>query len=687
MRFFTLFTLFFIATYTLKSQNPIHINSDDTLLFIGKHCLLKQNAQKDVTIEKIMQETDFESLPNEHVLMGNGRPKNIWLKFKIDKKNLAPTFLELTFPLIDTARLYMVENGVITSVQECGQNTFIDMRPLHLNNMVFELKNSNQPITYYVNAQVRWTCNIKPRIGTYKALIKEYHHDDILQGLFVGVIMVFVLYNFFVFLRLKDRVYLLYSLYLFFGSCFIFRHHGFLIEFLFAHKPYLNDFTMISPNLAGVFGMMFTARFLNTQTELPRIHKFISALLLLYCINTLIAFFGYLELSIIAVQLIMPLGTFAVVCAAIIVWRRGNPTAKYYLLGWMCLSLGLILFLLENSGILPYNNYTAYALHVGIGMEAIVLSYAIAHRFGLIKEEQDCYHNSLLDSAMHQQKQINEQNRILEQMVAERTNELQNALGHVNMKEEELKEYAYRLEISNKELTEFAHIASHDLKAPLRSIMSFAQLFERRNKDKFDDTDREYFNYIKSNAGQSARLIEDLLNYSKIDKNLGEPTKVDVNKCIFVAEMNMQSLIREKNAVIHYDNLPILRGHTSLITQLFQNFINNGIKYNKSEQPTIHIDVQRNDRNEYVFSVSDNGIGIAPENQDKVFAMFQRLHTQSEYDGTGIGLSFCTRIIETYGGKIWIESDLDKGTTFYFTLPKAVVVEKKREEKTELEIA
>lgn len=241
-----------------------------------------------------------------------------------------------------------------------------------------------------------------------------------------------------------------------------------------------------------------------------------------------------------------------------------------------------------------------------------------------------------------------------------------------------------QLEKSNRELTEFACIASHDLKAPIRSILSFAQLFERRNKAKFDDTDREYFNYIKSNAKQSAQLIEDLLSYSKIDKDLGAPSEVDINKCLVVVEMNMQSLIREKNALICYENLPILRGHASLITQLFQNFINNGIKYNQSTQPTITISTQQNAQGEYVYAISDNGIGIAPENQDKVFGMFQRLHSQTDYDGTGIGLSFCTRIVETYGGKIWLESTFGKGTMFYFTLPKAEVMEKEMVKELEL---
>ena len=241
-----------------------------------------------------------------------------------------------------------------------------------------------------------------------------------------------------------------------------------------------------------------------------------------------------------------------------------------------------------------------------------------------------------------------------------------------------------KLEKSNRELTDFACIASHDLKAPIRSILSFAQLFERRNKSKFDDTDREYFNYIKSNAKQSAQLIEDLLSYSKIDKDLGTPSEVDINKCILIVEMNMQSLIREKKALICYENLPIMKGHTSLITQLFQNFINNGIKYNQSEQPIINISTQLNAQGEYIYAIKDNGIGIAPENQDKVFGMFQRLHSQTDYDGTGIGLSFCTRIVETYGGKIWLESTFGKGTTFYFTLPKAEVLEKKMVKELEM---
>ncbi len=673
MRFFTLLLLFSLTiNTTLHSQSPIILNQNDTLFFIGANCEIKSNEPQAVTINEIMSETHFTKNTNEHVLLGGSKPKNIWLKFTVDNKKNDQSYLELMFPLTDKATLYTVENNQIVEVQQSGQNMPFEKRALHTNTLTFNLKKSESSlVTYYLNVNVKWVCNIKPKIGTVKSILKSHHYHDLMQGIFFGVIMVLILYNFFIYLKLKDDVYLFYGLYLFCVSAFVIRHEGLTVEFIFTKNPHLNDYSLMLPSLAGVFGMLFTMKFLNTEEELPRTHKVLKGVSVLYSISLLSVFSNYFEWSLLSAYFIMPFSTVTIVIAAIIVWKRGNSTAKFYLIGWIVLTIGLSVFLLENSGLIHHSLFTEYALHTGIALEAIILSYAIAHRFGMIKTEQEKMHNEMIEMFRLSQGLVKRQNRSLEQKVQERTLELQNALKDVNDKEEKLQEYAYRLENSNRELTEFAHIASHDLKAPLRSIMSFAQLFERRNNDKFDDTDREYFNFIKSNAAQSARLIEDLLNYSKIDKNLGEPVAVDINKCIFIAEMNIQSLIREKNAVLQYNNLPILRGHTSLITQLFQNLINNGIKYNKSEQPTIQLGVQRNERNECVFSVSDNGIGIAPENFDKVFAMFRRLHTQTEYDGTGIGLSFCTRIVETYGGKIWLESDLDKGTTFYFTLPKA----------------
>jgi light-regulated signal transduction histidine kinase (bacteriophytochrome) len=243
--------------------------------------------------------------------------------------------------------------------------------------------------------------------------------------------------------------------------------------------------------------------------------------------------------------------------------------------------------------------------------------------------------------------------------------------------EEQMKKYAQQLEKSNKELVDFANIASHDLRAPIRGILSFIQLFERRSKDKFDPRDMEYFTFIKTNAHQSLQLIESLLNYSKVDKNIGEPVQVEVKTAIENAKNSLLSIIEERHAVIEIKDLPTIQAHPMLIMQLFQNLINNGIKYNKSAQPFIEIKTTFSKIDGYIYSVKDNGIGIAKEYRQDVFAMFRRLHGAGEYEGSGIGLAFCKRIVETYDGRMWLESEVGKGSTFFFTLPQAKVSVKK----------
>jgi signal transduction histidine kinase len=250
--------------------------------------------------------------------------------------------------------------------------------------------------------------------------------------------------------------------------------------------------------------------------------------------------------------------------------------------------------------------------------------------------------------------------------------------------EQETKKYALRLEQSNQELSDFAQIASHDLKAPIRGILSFAQLFERKNKAHFDERDHEYFNYIKTNTNQALRLIESLLNYSKVDKDIGEPVEIDVLECVENAQTSLSTIFDERNAELKVKDLPHIKAHSLLITQLFQNLINNGIKYNQSEQPCIQISAQLSSTEGYIYAIKDNGIGIPEQYKQDVFAMFRRLHGAGEYEGSGIGLAFCKRLVETYGGRIWFDSEVNKGSTFYFTLPQAEVVNTPKKTEKEL---
>jgi PAS domain S-box-containing protein len=235
--------------------------------------------------------------------------------------------------------------------------------------------------------------------------------------------------------------------------------------------------------------------------------------------------------------------------------------------------------------------------------------------------------------------------------------------------EEKLKSTLIDLERSNKDLEQFAYVASHDLQEPLRMVSSFTQMLERRYKDKLDADANDFIGFAVDGAYRMQVLINDLLMYSRVGTR-GKPFEpTDMNEVLGEAIANLSVAISENHAKITNDELPTIPVDASQIVQLFQNLLSNSIKFRANNTPFVHVSfTERSD--EWVFSVKDNGIGIAPAYYERIFVIFRRLQTKGEYPGTGIGLAICKKIVERHGGKIWVESELGKGSTFYFTIPK-----------------
>jgi PAS domain S-box-containing protein len=237
--------------------------------------------------------------------------------------------------------------------------------------------------------------------------------------------------------------------------------------------------------------------------------------------------------------------------------------------------------------------------------------------------------------------------------------------------EKELKEIIKELERSNEELEQFAHISSHDLQEPLRTIASFTQLLERRYKGRLDSDADEFMDYIVEAAVRMKAQIEGLLEYSRIVTKGEGFKKVNMDNVLNTTIKILDTSIKEVDAEITFDELPNVIGDTLQIERVFLNLITNAIKFRKHEEH-LKIDIsayKSKDGREYVFSIKDNGIGIEKQYLDRIFVIFQRLHTRDVYKGTGIGLSIVKRIIERHGGRIWVESEFGKGSTFYFTIP------------------
>ena len=234
---------------------------------------------------------------------------------------------------------------------------------------------------------------------------------------------------------------------------------------------------------------------------------------------------------------------------------------------------------------------------------------------------------------------------------------------------EEIEKRTLDLERSNEDLKHFAYVASHDLREPLRMITSFLQLLEKRYKDNLDQEANTFIEFAVDGAKRLDNMINDLIEYSKVTNNKMEFSFIKLENVLNEALISLMVPIKENNAIITYDTLPVVNGNKQLLIQLFQNLIGNAIKYRSQDDPQIHISALK-EKDQYLFSVNDNGIGMDSEHINRIFTIFQRLHRNDEYEGTGIGLAIAQKIVYQHGGQIWVESELGKGSTFYFTIPE-----------------
>jgi len=281
---------------------------------------------------------------------------------------------------------------------------------------------------------------------------------------------------------------------------------------------------------------------------------------------------------------------------------------------------------------------------------------------------------NILEDLNESHEELQKSRDILEVKVAERTAELvqsnrqlRDEMEERRRAEEALQRRSEELTRSNAELEQFAYIASHDLQEPLRMISSYVQLLSRRYKGKLDEDADDFIGYASDGASRMQRLINDLLAYSRVGTR-GKDFEIDnLEKALTRATDNLHVVIKEQKASVTSDPLPAVYGDIGQLTQVFQNLLDNAIKFHGDEPPRVHVS-SRTGEGECTVAVTDNGIGIAPEFTNRLFVLFQRLHTRKEYPGTGLGLAICKRIVERHGGRIWVESQPGRGSTFFFTI-------------------
>ena len=657
-------SLLILQSLVLKSQIVINISNDEMIDVKKSILCFKQAEGQPIGIDDIINNKNKGIIfnPLNKNTISDFLTGVLWIKFSVNNQTSQKLFIDFNPIIADTISLYSTdENGQIIKTQTGQLMPFSQRSIEHTNQNLALLGQKNINHTYYIRLVSNLSTPYRIRIGTEKAILKNYHSADVFYGFFYGFIVLVILLNFSIYFAQRTALYVWYAFYMLSMLCMLTSFNGNMHEWFFYDTPQYNPALYIFNMIPSILACVFTMHLLKVKNFLPAYYK-----ILIFIVFTKIAVFFYAFYDIQFGINFTHLLAIPIIATSLFVayqsWKKGNFSAKYYMLGSGVRVVSIAIIYSKNFEFINWNIENERILYTGILLEVLFLTIAIAHRFKILATEKEEVQEHAIFSLNEKQNIINKQNQLLEQRVNERTAELQLALKREKEKEENIMR-------SNRELTEFASIVSHDLRAPLRNINSFTQILLKRNKLKFDDKDFEYAQFIQSGVRQSTQLIEDLLNYSRMDKNIGDPVFLDLNELILDILNNNSHYLGEKNASFEINTLPQVKGHASLLTLIWQNLIFNGLKYNDSEQPNITVGCD-NIKGKTTFWVRDNGIGIASEYQEEIFRMFRRLHTSDKYEGTGIGLAFCKRVVEHYDGHIYFESTMGEGTTFFFTLPK-----------------
>ncbi|MXV13787.1 sensor histidine kinase [Hufsiella ginkgonis] len=613
----------------------------------------------------------------------------VWCRFSIKNACGEKLYLKLDNTELEWIDLYTSVNNSVLKASLSAYRHF-SRRDLSINKNIFLLdipKDSTR--RFYLRVKTSTGLQFPIYLLTNESLISSAQQTGIFDGIYIGFMVLMILYNLFIYTSLRDRAYLFYVLYVVFITLTNLIEQGLAFQYLWPGAPQLNRYVNVIGCFAGSFAILFTAEFLQTRKNAKGIHRFFHVLIFGYCINIIFILCGYRFWGMIIAELVSMLGVVSLFITGIILYRRGYKPAKYYLFAWTILLIGVSVFLLKDYSIVPYNPLTVSALRIGSAIEALLLSFALANKINIYREEKEAAQAEAFNQLNANKKLVLEQNLALEGKVAERTRELNHSL-------QELKSTQTQLIQSEKmaSLGEFTAGIAHEMQNPLNFVNNFSEvsveLLEELKQEAETGNTRDVLiiaHDLKQNLdkihhhGQRAgSIVKSMLEHSRVSSGRKEPA--DLNKLtgeyLLLAYHGIRGKDKSFNAdlVTHLEeDLPNVPVVAQDIGRVLLNLYNNAFYAIQQKQKTAGADYQpcvevrtMHRAGRVNICVKDNGTGIPEAIRDKIMQPF--FTTKPTGEGTGLGLSLSYDIVvKGHGGSMIVDTRENDFTEFVIEIP------------------